>query len=86
MESTVGFSRMRHNSTLERANRWRSWQLCRQFVTAAIDGNADGAKTGSHAPHDGYDFIPVDFLHIAAALHDREYVASQHSVPRDASL
>lgn len=38
-----------------------------------------------HAPHDGYDFVPVDFRHIATALHDREYVASQPSVPRDAS-
>ncbi len=28
-----------------------------------------------HAPHDGYDFVPVDFRHIAAALHDRDYGA-----------
>lgn len=39
-----------------------------------------------HAPHDGYDFVPVDFIHISAALNDREYVASQHSGPPDASL
>jgi hypothetical protein len=39
-----------------------------------------------HAPHDGYDFVPVEFRHISAALHDCEYVASQHSVPPDASL
>ena len=33
-----------------------------------------------HAPHDGYDFVPVDFRHIAAALSDREYGASQKAV------
>lgn len=36
-----------------------------------------------HAPHDGYDFVPGDFHQIAAALHDREYVASQRPVERD---
>jgi quercetin dioxygenase-like cupin family protein len=39
-----------------------------------------------HAPHDGYDFVPGDFRQIAAALHDREYVASQRSAERDISL
>ncbi len=38
-----------------------------------------------HAPHDRYDFIPVDFGQIAAALHDRQYVATQHAAPPDAS-
>ncbi len=28
-----------------------------------------------HAPHDGYDFVPVDFRHIRPALSDREYAA-----------
>jgi mannose-6-phosphate isomerase-like protein (cupin superfamily) len=36
-----------------------------------------------HAPHEGYDFVPVDFRHIAAALHDREYVTSQETVAPD---
>jgi hypothetical protein len=26
-----------------------------------------------HAPHEGYDFVPVDFRHLQAALHDRDY-------------
>jgi hypothetical protein len=38
-----------------------------------------------HAPHEGYDFVPGDFRQVAAALHDREYVASQRSVERDVS-
>ncbi len=38
-----------------------------------------------HAPHDRYDFVPVDFRDIAAALHDRRYVALQHAVAPDAS-
>lgn len=26
-----------------------------------------------HAPHEGYDFVPVEFRHMAAALQDPEY-------------
>lgn len=36
-----------------------------------------------HAPHDGYDFVPVAFRGIVPALQDREYVATQPSaLPR----
>jgi len=38
-----------------------------------------------HAPHDGYDFVPADFRQIGAALHDREYVATQRPVAPDAA-
>lgn len=38
-----------------------------------------------HAPHEGYDFVPVDFCAIEAALRARDYMSSQHGVPVDAS-
>ena len=39
-----------------------------------------------HAPHDGYDFVPVDFRQVEAALRDREYVATQRAVLPDTAL
>jgi quercetin dioxygenase-like cupin family protein len=32
-----------------------------------------------HAPHEGYDFVPVDFRELEPALADRRYIATQRS-------
>ena len=31
-----------------------------------------------HAPHEGYDFVPVDFRHVRPALEDSDYQAPSH--------
>jgi hypothetical protein len=31
-----------------------------------------------HAPHEGYDFVPVDFRHLQPALEDSSYKVPSH--------
>lgn len=33
-----------------------------------------------HAPHEGYDFVPVDFRHVVPALQGQDYMAAQPAV------
>ncbi len=39
-----------------------------------------------HAPHEGYDYVPVDFRLLEAALPDGTYVATQHAAPPEPPL